>query len=102
MDNEDEELLRDKLQPDYKLYDHFYRKFDQLVQHYGKEKMKNEVDRLKYITNDLKNECQFVLVENNNRNVSLFLMMKKRKKFILYLCIVQYSNNDFLRIKLNL
>jgi len=72
LDNEDEELLRDKLQPDYKLYDHFYRKFDQLVQHYGKEKMKNEVDRLKYITNDLKNECQFVLVENNNRNVDMW------------------------------
>ena len=80
MDNEDEELLRAKLQSDYKLYDHFYRKFDQLVQNYGIQKMKNDVDALKDITNDLKNDCQFVLLENNEQNVSLFLMVKIRRQ----------------------
>ncbi|XP_042865399.1 galactosylceramide sulfotransferase-like [Penaeus japonicus] len=57
---ETQATLRNKLAPDYLLYEHFAKKFDQLVNLFGRERMDREVARLRSHTEDLLQKCNFL------------------------------------------
>ena len=86
LDDEDEELLRHRLRPDYNLYNHFSKKFDDLIQNYGREQMKTDVVILKEIVNNLKEDCQF------------FPAIMKKKKYVSILFLFYDIKYQYTRI----
>nr|XP_053638224.1 galactose-3-O-sulfotransferase 2-like [Cherax quadricarinatus] len=53
-------VLRQKLAPDYLLYEHFSSRFEELVEDFGKERMASEVSRLQALTKSLMDTCGFI------------------------------------------
>ena len=52
--------MQQKLAPDYLLYRHFLTKFDQQVEAFGRDRMAEEVTRLRELMALLENTCNFV------------------------------------------
>ena len=52
-------ILKNRLKLDYKLYNHFYRKFDDLVKNFGVDKMNKEVRLLDDVSSKLQIRCGF-------------------------------------------
>ncbi|XP_037781245.1 galactose-3-O-sulfotransferase 4-like isoform X1 [Penaeus monodon] len=57
---ETQATLKRKLAPDYLLYDHFVRKFDRLVELFGRERMDKEVAKLRNHMEELLQKCNFL------------------------------------------
>ncbi|XP_071549599.1 galactosylceramide sulfotransferase-like isoform X2 [Panulirus ornatus] len=65
MSPEVREVLTHKLASDYLVYDHFVRRFDELVHDFGRERMAGEVARLRLLTDQLTKTCGFVKKESS-------------------------------------
>ena len=53
-------ILRNRLKPDYYVYNYFTAKFDALVKGFGEEQMAIEVEKLRLITQEKINGCNIV------------------------------------------
>ena len=62
---ETRELLAEIMKPDYKLYNHFKKKFENRVEQFGRERMKYEVSKLKSANEKKIEECGIVSKDNN-------------------------------------
>ncbi|KAK4301247.1 hypothetical protein Pmani_026582 [Petrolisthes manimaculis] len=51
-------VLQEKQAPDHLVYDHFQRRFDSLVDAFGRERMAQEVSKLRNLTKDLMTKCK--------------------------------------------
>ncbi|XP_069171313.1 galactose-3-O-sulfotransferase 2 [Procambarus clarkii] len=60
LSSETQKVLRQKLAPDYLLYERFVRKFDDLVEDFGRQRMDREVSRLNALTKQLMKTCGFM------------------------------------------
>jgi len=58
------ELLQKYLAPDYKIYNHFVKRFEERILLYGDEKIKMEVETLKNKNLEMKNSCSMKAVAN--------------------------------------
>lgn len=65
LDEETETLLRQRLAPDYLLYDHFKIKFESLVQSYGAEAMARDLESYEHLTLKTKLKCGFKPVDGD-------------------------------------
>ncbi|XP_076033026.1 galactosylceramide sulfotransferase-like [Oratosquilla oratoria] len=52
-------LMKSKLEIDYLLYDHFYAKFDDLVDQFGRDRMARELEELNTATMEVLVKCDF-------------------------------------------
>ena len=59
LSDESENLLKDRLMPDQMIYDHFYEKFDKVVEAFGRDRMKEEVEKFQQVMDDTAEVCQF-------------------------------------------
>lgn len=62
---ETRELLAQIMKPDYKLYNHFKRKFENRVEQFGKKRMENEISTLQRENNQKIEECKIVSKNKN-------------------------------------
>ncbi|KAG7154440.1 Galactose-3-O-sulfotransferase 3-like [Homarus americanus] len=65
MSEESQKVLRDKLAPDYLLYRTFVKRLDELVEDFGRKRMAREITRLRALTKQLMDTCEFTKVSSN-------------------------------------
>ena len=58
--------LKKWLWADYELYEHFQKKLNQLIQDFGVIKMKNQVNSLQDLNNELRKNCHMLEHEDNS------------------------------------
>ena len=85
-----ERKLKDKLKPDYLIYNHFARKFDRLVEAYGREKMAEEVNLLRKVRHEKITRCKIEEGIPNTKVVKVRVSFKRI--FEMKLCIPYLYN----------
>ena len=57
--------LQTWLSSDYKLYNHYVKKLQRLIDDYGREKMSKDVANLRSLNDDLRRECVLEVSDNS-------------------------------------
>lgn len=65
LSDEVREALKQYLSADYTLYNHFKQKFNDQVEDFGRQKMKQEVDILKHANDNVKQRCSLKPTDND-------------------------------------
>ena len=58
-------LLETWLEADYKLYNHFVTKLKGLIEQYGSDNMRRDVEKLKKLNEKLKQDCVLEVADNS-------------------------------------
>ena len=62
----DPALMKKRQEMDYKIYNHFYTKFDQLVKNFGEDKMAHELELLEKANAKMEVKCN---IQRRNTNI---------------------------------
>ena len=57
--------LQTWLSSDYKLYNHYVKKLQRLIDDYGREKMSKDVEILRSLNEDLRKQCVLEVTDNS-------------------------------------
>ena len=57
--------LQTWLSSDYKLYNHYVKKLQRLIDDYGREKMSKDVETLRSLNEDLRKQCVLEVTDNS-------------------------------------